>query len=144
MPREAKKKLNEKQHSEGSDDNFAATMAQQVQSSWEKKKRENEARFLATAQKELDACGKQKATLFVREAEEMQAILDRFASDYAAVEDKIRGLWQELLVSQSRALESDKKRYAEAIEWDKDREKGQVRGMAISKKAVEGEYPTND
>ncbi|GJE99373.1 tuberous sclerosis 2 protein-like protein [Phanerochaete sordida] len=137
MPRETKKKVKETQGSEGSDEGFAVTVAQQVQTSWEKKKRENEAKFLAAARAELDACGKEKTACFVKEANDMQVILDRFVSDYAAVEDRIRNLWQELLVAHAASLETSKKHHAAAVDMDQTREKGQVRGMAISKKAVE-------
>ena len=33
-----------------------------------------------------------------------QSILDRFVSDYAAIEDKIRSLWKQLLLAQSQSL----------------------------------------
>ncbi|EKM52634.1 uncharacterized protein PHACADRAFT_149462 [Phanerochaete carnosa HHB-10118-sp] len=112
-------------------------MAQQVQSSWEKKKGESEAKFLAAARAELGSCGKRGAAMFVRETEEMHAILEHFVSDYAALEDKIRGLWQRLLISQANSLESNRKLHVAALDMDQTREKGQVRGMAISKKAVE-------
>ncbi|KIP11574.1 hypothetical protein PHLGIDRAFT_456401 [Phlebiopsis gigantea 11061_1 CR5-6] len=102
MPRETKKKISDTQQSDGSDDNFAATIAQQVQSSWEKKKRESEARFLSTAKAELDRGGRERSREFVKEVDEMQAIMERFVSDYAAIEDKIRALWQQLLHAQDQ------------------------------------------
>jgi hypothetical protein len=78
--------------------------------------------------------------------------------NYAAVDDKIRGLWQQLLLAQTKSLvrhsmserqtcvmsltcevqDAGKKLRAAVTEMDHTREKGQVRGMAISKKAVEG------
>ena len=33
-----------------------------------------------------------------------QTVLDRFVSDYAAIEDKIRSLWQQLLLTQSQSF----------------------------------------
>ncbi|KAJ3525303.1 hypothetical protein NM688_g8422 [Phlebia brevispora] len=126
--------------SQSSDDTgFMAAMAQQVQSTWQKKKKENEEKFLQTAKKELEKCGASRAEEFTEVLEEMQAIYEQFAMDYAKAEDSIRAKWQQLLDVQEKCLQYSKNKHTMVVEADKAREKGQVKGMAISKKAVEGD-----
>lgn len=80
--------------------------------------------------------------------------------EYAQVDDHIRKLWLQLQQEQQKLLVSllvvpgtgcvcidvdwvqllSEKKHKAMIETDREREKGQVKGMAIAKKAVEGQY----
>ncbi|KAF7795196.1 hypothetical protein EIP86_006345 [Pleurotus ostreatoroseus] len=92
----------------------------------QKKRKEGEEKFLLGARRELERCGAEHAEAFGDVVEEMQAVYDQFTLDYARAEDAIRAKWAQLLAVQTKCLEADKAR-----------EKGQVRGMAAAKKAVE-------
>ena len=79
--------------------------------------------------------------------------------EYAAAEDGIRVLWEQLLKAHQKFLVScsivcasgfglqncvcqtfSEKKHEIVVKGDKEREKGQVRGMATSKKAAEGTF----
>ncbi|OCH91325.1 hypothetical protein OBBRIDRAFT_792374 [Obba rivulosa] len=112
-------------------------VAQQMQTSWEKKKREKEARFLQTTKAELDKCISGRIDEFANAVAEMNSIYEKFVTDYAAVEDEIRKIWVQILGEQQTIPTIADKKQTANIESDKQREREQVQGMAIAKKAME-------
>ncbi|KAI0341263.1 hypothetical protein BDW22DRAFT_342948 [Trametopsis cervina] len=126
------------QHSDGSEDSgLMAAVAKQVQSTLEKKKRDNETRFLAGAKAELLKSASAEVSDFEDAINEMKAHFDTFIMQYAAAEDNIRSLWEELLVAHQEYVAGIEQQHAVVVESEVAREKGQVKGMAVSKKAVE-------
>lgn len=83
---------------------------------------------------------------------------ERFVLEYAQVDDQIRKLWLQLQQEQHKLLVSlfisvgcangltvvaqllSERKHKSMTDNDREREKGQVKGMAITKKAVEGQY----
>ncbi|KAH9948470.1 hypothetical protein B0H21DRAFT_235023 [Amylocystis lapponica] len=139
MPAKRSDKSQLSQHSSGSDDaGIMAVVAQQMQSSWEKSRKEKEAKFFQEAKAGLNHWTIATSDEYSRAIAEMNGIYEKFVSDYAAVEDDIRKIWVQLLKEQQTLLVLAEKKHKHMIESDKEREKGQVQGMAIAKKAMEG------
>ncbi|RPD77064.1 hypothetical protein L226DRAFT_569275 [Lentinus tigrinus ALCF2SS1-7] len=125
----------------GSDDTgFMAAVAAQMQSSWDKKRKEKEAKYLQTSKAELNACITSRLEEYTAAMMDLNSAYDKFVLDYAQVDDQIRKLWLQLLQEQQKLLALSEKKHKTAVETDKEREKGQVKGMAIAKKAVEGQH----
>ncbi|KAI0370845.1 hypothetical protein BV20DRAFT_965894 [Pilatotrama ljubarskyi] len=114
-----------------------AAVAAQMQTSWEKKRKEKETKFLQEARAELDKCITTRLEEYNAAIADINATHEKFVLEYAQVEDHIRKMWLQLQQEQSRTLILSEKKYKEMADNDRDREKGQVKGMAIAKKAVE-------
>jgi len=119
------------------DAGLMAVVAQEMQSSWEKKRKEKEGRFLQQAKSELDACISSTTAEFADAVTEIDGIYEKFVFDYAAVEDEIRQIWVQLLAEQQKLLRLAEQKYKSTAEHENEREKGQVQGMAIAKRAME-------
>ncbi|CAL1702976.1 unnamed protein product [Somion occarium] len=125
------------QQSTSSDDNgIMAAVTQQMQATWEKKRKENEAKFLTLAKAELDRSD-EKADEFIEVTEKMDSIYARFLMDYASISDDIRRIMVALLDEHSSLLELARRKRKTIDEANRQREKGQVQGLAMTKKAVE-------
>ncbi|PIL25918.1 hypothetical protein GSI_11671 [Ganoderma sinense ZZ0214-1] len=116
-------------------------VATQMQTSWEKKRREKEARFIHNAKQDLDKCLSERIEEYAAATAELNSAYEKFVLDYAQAEDRIRKLWLQLAHDQQKLLArivdiSKKRQKANEIN-DSEREKGQVKGLAIAKKAVE-------
>ncbi|EMD35078.1 hypothetical protein CERSUDRAFT_96991 [Gelatoporia subvermispora B] len=112
-------------------------VAQQMQASWEKKRKDREAKFLQAAKAEIDKCSSSRVDEFANAIAEMNNVYEKFVTDYTAVEDEIRKIWVEILGEQQALPTLAEKKHNTYIEHDKQRERGQVQGMAIAKKALE-------
>ncbi|TBU59875.1 hypothetical protein BD310DRAFT_923900 [Dichomitus squalens] len=119
------------------DTGFMAAVAAQMQSSWEKKRREKESKFVRHAKEELDKCLLARIEEYTAAVTEINGAYDKFVFEYAQVEDHIRKLWLELQQEQQALLVTSEKRHKLAVEREGEREKGQVKGMAMAKKAVQ-------
>ncbi|KAI0759112.1 hypothetical protein C8Q74DRAFT_1301937 [Fomes fomentarius] len=119
------------------DAGIMAAVAAQMQSSWEKKRKDKETRYLQNAKEELDKCISGRLEEYITAIVELNGVYENFVIQYAQVEDQIRKLWLQLLQEQQKLLSLAEKKQESAVVNDKDREKGQVKGMAIAKKAVE-------
>ncbi|KAI0087617.1 hypothetical protein BDY19DRAFT_239358 [Irpex rosettiformis] len=137
MPR-IKAQESRSQASEGSDDSgLMLAVAKQVQSTLEKKRKDNEVKFLGSAKAELAKSASAEVEEFEDALEDMKKIFDDFVMQHAAAEDEIRVLWEQLLKAHQKFSTFSEKKHASVIKNEKEREKGQVLGMATSKKAVE-------
>ncbi|KZT05206.1 uncharacterized protein LAESUDRAFT_233519 [Laetiporus sulphureus 93-53] len=126
------------QQSLSSDDaNIVAAVAQQMHTSWEKKKKEKENKFARDAKSSLDRCVSNRATEYAEAMAEFNEVYEKFIMDYAAVEDEIRNLWVHLLREQQKLLVLAEQKHKRVVESEKVRERGQVQGMAMAKKAME-------
>ncbi|KAM5530840.1 hypothetical protein V8D89_015484 [Ganoderma adspersum] len=122
----------------GSDETgLMAAVATQMQTSWEKKRKEKETKFIHNAKQDLDKCLSDRIEEYVAATTELNSAYEKFVLDYAQVEDQIRKLWLQLTHDQQKLLDVSKKRQKETQHNDSEREKGQVKGLAIAKKAVE-------
>ncbi|KAH9893949.1 hypothetical protein C8Q73DRAFT_693890 [Cubamyces lactineus] len=126
------------QQSHSSDDaGIMAVVAAQMQTSWEKKRKEKETRFLQTAKSDLDKCIASRLEEFNTAVAEINAAYDKFVFEYAQVDDHIRRLWLQLQQEQQKILTLSERKNKTVSDNDREREAGQVKGMAIAKKAVE-------
>ncbi|KAI8972545.1 hypothetical protein BD414DRAFT_510325 [Trametes punicea] len=107
--------------------------------SWEKKRKEKETKFLETAKADLEKCIATRVEEYSAAVADLNAAYYKFVLDYAQTDDRIRKLWLQLQHGQQSLATLSQKKHGAMIEVDKEREKGQVKGMAIAKKAVEGE-----
>ncbi|KAI0920437.1 hypothetical protein AcV5_010168 [Taiwanofungus camphoratus] len=128
---------NTKQSMSSDDAGVMAAVAQQMQTSWEKKRKEKENTFFQEAKVELSKCVSTRTDKFAEAIEEMNGVYEKFVLDYASVEDNIRKLWAQLLEEQEKLLNLSEQKHRRLIETEKEREKGQVQGMAMAKKAME-------
>ncbi|RDX44100.1 hypothetical protein OH76DRAFT_1409469 [Lentinus brumalis] len=136
MPQSRADKLSQ-QYLSSDDTGFMAAVAAQMQSSWEKKRKEKETKYLQMAKADLNACIGGRLEEYSAAMTDLNSTYEKFVLDYAQVEDQIRKLWLQLLQEQQKLLALSDKKHKAAGETDKEREKGQVKGMAIAKKAVE-------
>ncbi|KAI0742731.1 hypothetical protein C8Q80DRAFT_1190498 [Daedaleopsis nitida] len=114
-----------------------ATVATQMQSSWEKKRKERESKYLHNAKEELEKCIFGRSEEYTDAITELNSAYEKFVFEYAQVEDDIRKLWMQLLQEQQKLLALSERKSKAARENDEERERGQVKGMAVAKKAVE-------
>ncbi|OSD03657.1 hypothetical protein PYCCODRAFT_1434045 [Trametes coccinea BRFM310] len=122
----------------GSDDvGIMAAVAAQMQSSWEKKRKEKEAKFLQMAKADLDKCVTARLDEFNVAVAQLNGAYDKFVMEYAKADDKIRKLWLQLQHEQEKLLMFSEKKHKAMSDNDRERERGQVKGMAVTKKAVE-------
>ncbi|KAJ8482558.1 hypothetical protein ONZ51_g5284 [Trametes cubensis] len=119
---------------------IAATMqvvAAQMQTSWEKKRKEKKTKFLQSAKSDLDKCIASRLEEYNTAVAEINAAYDKFVLEYAQMDDHIRRLWLQLQQEQQKLLALSEKKNKTMSDNDRERETGQVKGMAIAKKAVE-------
>ncbi|CDO75462.1 hypothetical protein BN946_scf184823.g16 [Trametes cinnabarina] len=114
-----------------------AAVAAQMQSSWEKKRKEKEAKFLQSSKAELDKCVAARLEEFGVAVAQMNGAYDKFVEEYARVDDQIRKLWLQLQHEQQKLSTLSERKHKAMVDNDRERERGQVKGMAITKKAVE-------
>ncbi|OBZ74415.1 hypothetical protein A0H81_05376 [Grifola frondosa] len=105
-----------------------AAVAQQMQSSWEKKRREKEAKFLQISKVELEKCITAKRDEYTNAVADMERIYEKFVLEYAQVEDDIRKIWIQLLKEQQKLLALAEHKHKQMLASEKEREKGQVKG----------------
>ncbi|KAI0776800.1 hypothetical protein BD413DRAFT_229703 [Trametes elegans] len=121
----------------GSDDaGIMAAVAAQMQSSWEKKRKEKEAKFMHNAKAEIDKCISSRLEEYSVAIADLNTAYDKFVFEYAQVDDRIRKLWLDLQQEQQYLLIMSEKKHKAMLDQDREREKGQVKGMAMAKKAV--------
>ncbi|KAI0078444.1 hypothetical protein K474DRAFT_1706496 [Panus rudis PR-1116 ss-1] len=114
-----------------------STVAQQMQTTWEKKKRENETKFIEIAKTDLRYSGSASAKVFASEVQRMNAIYDDFLLEYAGICDEIRKTMVAISDENQAFLCMLQEKINKIAESDKEREKGQIQSMAMAKKAVE-------
>ncbi|KAI0351600.1 hypothetical protein OH77DRAFT_1429422 [Trametes cingulata] len=136
MPSRRDDKLSQQSHS-SDDAGIMAAVAAQMQTSWEKKRKEKETRFLKDAREEVDKCITVRLEEYSAAVADINAAYDRFVLEYAHVEDHIHKLWLQLQQEQNKLLMLSEKKHKTIVANDREREKGQVKGMAVAKKAVE-------
>ncbi|KAI0668840.1 hypothetical protein C8Q78DRAFT_1043269 [Trametes maxima] len=112
-------------------------VAAQMQNSWEKKRKEKETKYLLSAKAELDKCISGRLEEFSRAIADLNTAYERFVFEYAQTDDNIRKLWLQLQHEQNKLLMLSEKKHKTMLDNDREREKGQIRGMAVAKKAVE-------
>ncbi|GBE87138.1 hypothetical protein SCP_1003850 [Sparassis crispa] len=138
MPQRSAKESKLSQQSVSSDDaGLMAVVAQEMQTSWEKKRKEKEGRFLQLAKNELESRISATTDELASTVAEINGIYEKFVLEYASIDDDIRRIWVELLREQQRLLVLAQQKHKFMAERDKEREKGQVQGMAIAKRAME-------
>ncbi|KAH8115117.1 hypothetical protein DFH11DRAFT_1688705 [Phellopilus nigrolimitatus] len=120
-----------------SDDGMMATIAQQMQVSMEKKKKEKEVKFLQTAQVELTRNLSEKAHDFADGVAEMDKIFSDFQDAYAANEDHIRKLWDAILKEQLRLQVLIEEKQTAVVEREKRREEEHIQALTHGRKACE-------
>ncbi|KAH9856429.1 hypothetical protein C2E23DRAFT_517320 [Lenzites betulinus] len=119
------------------DAGIMAAVAAQMQTSWEKKRKDKESKFLQGARHDLDKCIAGRLEEYSAAVADMNAVYEKFVLQYAQVDDHIRKLWLQLQHEQQQLRALSEKKNASMVANDREREKGQVKGMAIAKKAVE-------
>ncbi|KAI0656318.1 hypothetical protein C8Q70DRAFT_347109 [Cubamyces menziesii] len=136
MPGKKADKASQQSHS-SDDAGIMAVVAAQMQTSWEKKRKEKETKFLQSAKSDLDKCIASRLEEYNTAVAEINAAYDKFVLEYAQMDDHIRRLWLQLQQEQQKLLALSEKKNKTMSDNDRDRETGQVKGMAIAKKAVE-------
>ncbi|EPS97308.1 hypothetical protein FOMPIDRAFT_1052520 [Fomitopsis schrenkii] len=114
-----------------------AVVAQTMQSSWEKQRKEKEIAFFKNAQNTLDECLASHREDFLGAVADMNAAYEKFVQDYAVVEDEIRKLLLQLSREQQKIRDLAEAKHKKMVESEKVRERGHVQGMAVAKKAME-------
>ncbi|CCM02115.1 uncharacterized protein FIBRA_04192 [Fibroporia radiculosa] len=104
---------------------------------WEKKRKEKEAKFFQEADIGLNKCISTRVDEFTNAVNEMNGVYEKFILDYAGIEDEIRKIWTELLREQQRLRVLSEQKLNRVSAGEQERERGQVQGMAIAKKAME-------
>ncbi|KAH8101248.1 hypothetical protein BXZ70DRAFT_118747 [Cristinia sonorae] len=123
--------------SQDSDDNgMMELVAKQMQSSWDKKKKEQEEKFLATAKTELLKCAKSRVEEVVDATKQMDSIYEQFLMDYAGICDEIRHILTTMREEQIKMTKLIQSKHTSMRDSEKEREMGQVRGLATAKKAI--------
>ncbi|KAH9916195.1 uncharacterized protein B0H18DRAFT_74566 [Fomitopsis serialis] len=136
MPRTSNAKaLLESQSSD--DSGIMAVVAKQMQSSWEKKRKEKETKYFAEAQAVLYQYIESHREEYLEAIAEMTTVYEKFVQDYAGVEVEIRKLLLQFSREQQKMLNLAENKSKQMVESEKVRERGQVQGMATAKKAME-------
>ncbi|THH02314.1 hypothetical protein EW145_g6764 [Phellinidium pouzarii] len=125
-----------------SDDGVMATIAQQMQASMEKKKREKEIKFLQATQAELSKTLSERAHEFSDGVAGIDKSFTNFQDAYAANEDHIRKLWDAILQEQLKLQVSIAPIcrvafVATTADREKKREQEHIRALAHGRKACE-------
>ncbi|KAL1938933.1 hypothetical protein VTO73DRAFT_11086 [Trametes versicolor] len=122
----------------GSDDaGIMAAVAAQMQTSWEKKRKDKESKFLQSAKPAYFVQTTGRLEEYNAAVGDLNNAYERFVLEYAQVDDQIRKLWLQLQQEQHKLLLLSERKHKSMSDNDREREKGQVKGMAITKKAVE-------
>ncbi|KAL5524929.1 hypothetical protein ACEPAF_8798 [Sanghuangporus sanghuang] len=124
-----------------SDDGMMATIAQKMQTSMEKRKKEREVRFLQAAQLEFSRILSEKAHELQDGVAEIDKIYSSFQDAYVANEDNIRRLWTAILEEQLKLHDLVDEKHRSTIEDEKCREKDHIQALAHCRKACEGRTP---
>ncbi|KAK7680862.1 hypothetical protein QCA50_016172 [Cerrena zonata] len=109
----------------------------QLQSNWEKKRKDHEAKFLDVSKAELSQVAADRVEDFTDITSQMDSIYAQFLLEYATVCDDIRRAMVSLLEDQQQLIELVRKKSNGIQEADREREKDHVQGMAVVKKAVQ-------
>ncbi|KAL4243938.1 hypothetical protein ABKN59_011318 [Abortiporus biennis] len=132
------KTMKASQQSASSDDNgMMLAVAQKVQLKWDKKKKEAEDKFFASANTEINAITSHKVEEFSAAVGQMDALYEQFLMDYVTCNDEIRKLLVAILAEQQKFLEVAQRQHKRIAESDQRRGQGHVRGLAMAKKSVE-------
>ncbi|KAL5478690.1 hypothetical protein ACEPAI_1967 [Sanghuangporus weigelae] len=120
-----------------SDDGIMANIAQQMQTSMEKKKKEREVRFLQAAQSEFSRILSEKAHELQDGVAEIDKIYVGFQDAYVANEDNIRRLWTAIFEEQLKLHDLVDEKHGSTIEGEKRREKDHIQSLTHCRKACE-------
>ncbi|EJD04877.1 uncharacterized protein FOMMEDRAFT_166633 [Fomitiporia mediterranea MF3/22] len=120
-----------------SDDGLMATIAQQMQASMEKKKKEREAKLLQMAQTELSKVFAEKAHDFADGVKDIEKIYTNFKDTYATNEDHIRRLWEAILNEQAKFQSFIEEKQELTSERERHRETEHIQALAHCRKACE-------
>ncbi|PAV15579.1 hypothetical protein PNOK_0843700 [Pyrrhoderma noxium] len=120
-----------------SDDGIMATIAQQMQATMEKKKKEKETKFLHAAQSELSKLLSEKASSFSNNVNEINKIFSEFQDAYARNEDQIRKLLDAILKEQLNLQIIFDEKNKNSIDMEKRREKEHIQALTRGRKACE-------
>ncbi|TCD60200.1 hypothetical protein EIP91_010550 [Steccherinum ochraceum] len=123
--------------SQDSDDaGMMELVAQKMQTSWEKKRKDQEQKFLQGAKTELAVCGNGHAEEFASAIKQMDSIYEQFLMDYATICDDIRRILTGIAEEQKKFMTVMTRQQKSVIESDKEREASQINGLAMAKKAI--------
>ncbi|KAF9645108.1 hypothetical protein BDM02DRAFT_705587 [Thelephora ganbajun] len=122
---------------DNSDDGIFAAAMQQLLIKHEQKKKDKSGRLLKELESETrDAI--QEKVLEVRGLwDEVNDLFQRFALDYAANEDKIQKLYEELEQETLRFHAHVEEKLATTVKRDKWREKNYIKGLTLTRKSCE-------
>ncbi|TDL16359.1 hypothetical protein BD410DRAFT_832128 [Rickenella mellea] len=120
-----------------SDDGMMAAIAQQMQVSMEKKKKEKEMKLLQAAKNEMNKLVDDKAAEFTECVAEMDGIYSDFQFAHASAEDDIRKLWIQILEEQKKLQALAIAKYKSNVEREKRREQDHIKAMTHARKACE-------
>ncbi|KAJ3933073.1 MAG: hypothetical protein NXY57DRAFT_52074 [Lentinula lateritia] len=125
--------------SNGSEDNaFQLAFAEQYIATREKRKKEQQRKFLAGAKKLVSKEIKSSAEVIIEAARSVDELFQAFTINYATEEDCIRGLWL-AIVEEERKLQNLSKRFHSAvIKEGEECETEQIKGMGKAQEAVLG------
>ncbi|KAJ3876112.1 hypothetical protein F5051DRAFT_454064 [Lentinula edodes] len=125
--------------SNGSEDNaFQLAFAEQYIATREKKKKEQQRKFLAGAKKLVSKEIKSSAEVITEAARSVEELFQAFTINYATEEDCIRNLWL-AIVEEERKLQNLSKRFHSAvIKEGEEFEAEQIKGMGKAQEAVLG------
>ncbi|KAJ3864467.1 hypothetical protein EV359DRAFT_81388 [Lentinula novae-zelandiae] len=123
--------------SNGSEDNaFQLAFAEQYIATREKKKKEQQRKFLAGAKKLVSKEIKSSAEVITETARSVDELFQAFTINYATEEDCIRVLWL-AIVEEERKLQNLSKRFHSAvIKEGEECEAEQIKGMGKAQEAV--------
>lgn len=114
-----------------------AAIAQQMQVSMEKKKKEKEAKFFQAAKTELNQMVDDRAAEFVECVAEIDGIYSDFQVAYATTEDDIRRLWIQILEEQKKLQALAVAKRKSNVEREMRREQGHTKALTHARKACE-------
>ncbi|KAF9463359.1 hypothetical protein BDZ94DRAFT_622255 [Collybia nuda] len=124
------------QGSTGSDDQaLEQAIAQHYTALRDKKKKENERKFLAAAQKQLSQAVENPAEEVKSTVSAMESLFSEFLLQYAVCEDTIRNLWSQVQKEQEKLLTFAQARHAANIEAGKKVEDDHISGLSRTKNA---------
>ncbi|KAJ3922249.1 hypothetical protein F5877DRAFT_75396 [Lentinula edodes] len=123
--------------SNGSEDNaFQLAFAEQYIATREKKKKEQQRKFLAGAKKLVSKEIKSSAEVVTEAARSVEELFQAFTINYATEEDCVRNLWL-AIVEEERKLQNLSKRFHSAvIKEGEECEAEQIKGMGKAQEAV--------
>ncbi|KAF9787433.1 hypothetical protein BJ322DRAFT_722663 [Thelephora terrestris] len=120
-----------------SDDGIFAAAMQQLLIKHEQKKKDKSTRLLKELESETRDATQEKVLEVQGLWDEVDDLFQRFALDYAANEDKIRKLYEELEQETRRLHTHMEEKLAMTIKRDKWREKNHIKGLTLTRKSCE-------